>query len=140
MEGGHLRLVEKEIQHLDMLNSKEINGQNCTYNVIYKQAPKKSKLFFYCQNPARPRILSTSPSKLEILFLVATAVTLSISFLAPIGDTCKSHVNVHGHSDKILYNVTNRGHNSTLCPGTPEPSPKSMTNKLQKINVGSHMI
>jgi len=25
-----------------------------------------------------------------------------------------------------------RGHNSTLCPGTPEPSPKSMTNKFQK--------
>jgi len=47
MEGGHLRLVEKGIQHLDMLNSKEMNGQNCTYNVIYKQAPppKKSKLF-----------------------------------------------------------------------------------------------
>jgi hypothetical protein len=31
-------------------------------------------------------------------------------------------------------------YNSTLCPGTPEPSPKSMTNKFQKINVGSHMI
>jgi hypothetical protein len=47
MEGGHLRLVvEKKIQHWDMLNSKEMNGQNCTYNVIYKQAPKiKSKLF-----------------------------------------------------------------------------------------------
>jgi hypothetical protein len=46
MEGGHLRLVEKEIQHLDMLNSKEMNGQNCTYNVIYKQAQKKkSKLY-----------------------------------------------------------------------------------------------
>jgi hypothetical protein len=43
MEGGHLRLVEKEIQHLDMLNSKEMNGQNCTYNVIYKQAQKKSQ-------------------------------------------------------------------------------------------------
>jgi len=43
MEGGHLRFVEKEIQHLDMLNSKEMNGQNCTYNVIYKQAQKKTK-------------------------------------------------------------------------------------------------
>jgi hypothetical protein len=44
MEGGHLRLVvEKEIQHLDMLNSKEMNGQICTYNVIYKQAFKKKK-------------------------------------------------------------------------------------------------
>jgi hypothetical protein len=31
-------------------------------------------------------------------FLVATAV---IAFLPPIGDTCKSHVNVHGHCDKI---------------------------------------
>ncbi len=46
MEGGHLRLVEKEIQHLDMLNSKEMNGQNCTYNVIYKQAPKKKQAIF----------------------------------------------------------------------------------------------
>jgi len=47
MEGGHLRLVvEKEIQHLDMLNSKQMNGQNCTYNVIYKISSKKeSKLF-----------------------------------------------------------------------------------------------
>jgi hypothetical protein len=43
MEGGHLQLVEKEIQHLDKLNSKEMNGQNCTYNVIYKQAPQKKK-------------------------------------------------------------------------------------------------
>jgi hypothetical protein len=43
MVGGHLRLVKKEIQHLDMLNSKEMNGQNCTYNVIYKQAPPKKK-------------------------------------------------------------------------------------------------
>jgi hypothetical protein len=105
MEGGHLRLVEKEIQHLDMLNSNEMNGQNYTYNVIYKQAPQKKQAIFYCQNPAPPRILPTSPSKLEILFLVATAITLSISFLAPIGDTCKSHVNVHGHSDKMYINL-----------------------------------
>jgi hypothetical protein len=49
MEGGHLRLlVEKEIQHLDMLNSKSMNGQNCTYNVIYKQAPKSKASYFYC--------------------------------------------------------------------------------------------
>ncbi len=48
MEGGHLRLVEKEIQHLDMLNSKEMNGQNCTYNVSYKQAQKKEASYFYC--------------------------------------------------------------------------------------------
>jgi hypothetical protein len=105
MEGGHLRLVEKEIQHLDMLNSNEMNGQNCTYNVIYKQAPKKKQAIFHCQNPAPPRILPTSPSKLEILFLVATAVTLSIAFLAPIGETCKSHVNVHGHSDKMYHQL-----------------------------------
>ncbi len=38
-------------------------------------------------------------------FLVATAVTLSIAFLPPIGDTCKSHVNVHGHSDKIYHQL-----------------------------------
>jgi hypothetical protein len=37
--------------------------------------------------------------------LVATAVTLSIAFLPPIGDTCKSHVNVHGHSDKIYHQL-----------------------------------
>jgi len=49
MEGGHLQLVEKEIQHLDKLNSKEMNGQNCTYNVIYKQAPQQKKAsYFYC--------------------------------------------------------------------------------------------
>jgi hypothetical protein len=40
MEGGHLRLVEKEIQHLDMLNSKEINGQNWT------NKPKKKASYF----------------------------------------------------------------------------------------------
>ncbi len=39
------------------------------------------------------------------LFLVATAVTLSIAFLPPIGDTCKSHVNVHGHWDKIYHQL-----------------------------------
>ncbi len=48
MEGGHLRLVEKEIQHVHMLNSKEMNGQNCTYNVIYKQAPQKKASYYYC--------------------------------------------------------------------------------------------
>jgi hypothetical protein len=36
---------------------------------------------------------------------VATAVTLNITFLPPIGDTCKSHVNVHGHYDKIYYQL-----------------------------------
>jgi len=111
MEGGHLRFVEKEIQHLDMLNSKEMNDQNCTYNVIYKQAQKKRKAsYIYCSRaccwgPAPPRILPTSPSKLEIFFLVATTVTLSIAFLPPIGDTCKSHVNVHGYCDKIYHQL-----------------------------------
>jgi hypothetical protein len=38
-------------------------------------------------------------------FLVATTVTLSIAFLPPIGDTCKSHVNVHGHCDKIYHQL-----------------------------------
>ncbi len=71
MEGGHLRLVEKEIQRLDMLHSKEMNGQNCTYNVIYKQNPPPKVSYFYCSRaccsgPAPPRILPTSPSKLEI--------------------------------------------------------------------------
>jgi hypothetical protein len=39
------------------------------------------------------------------IFLVATTVTLSIAFLPPIGDTCKSHVNVHGRSDKIYHQL-----------------------------------
>jgi hypothetical protein len=39
-------------------------------------------------------------------FLMATAVTLSIAFLPPIGDACKSHVNVvHGHSDKMYHQL-----------------------------------
>ncbi len=43
----------------------------CTYNVIYKQAPKKKPSYFYCSRawcwgPAPPRILPTSRSKLEI--------------------------------------------------------------------------
>jgi hypothetical protein len=110
MEGGHLRLVEKKIQHLDMLNSKEMNDQIWTYNVIYKQGFKKKASYFYCSRascwgPAPPRILPTSPSKQEIFFLVATTVTLSIAFLPPIGDTCKSHVNVHGHCDKLYHQL-----------------------------------
>jgi hypothetical protein len=36
---------------------------------------------------------------------VATTVTLSIAFLPPIGDMCKSHVNVHGHCDKIYHQL-----------------------------------
>jgi hypothetical protein len=36
---------------------------------------------------------------------VATAVTLSIAFLPPIGDICKNHVNVPGHSDKIYHQL-----------------------------------
>jgi len=38
-------------------------------------------------------------------FLVATAVALSIAFLPPIGDACKSHVNVHGHSEKMFHQL-----------------------------------
>jgi hypothetical protein len=46
MEGGHLRLVEKEIQHLDMLNSKEMNGQNLHIQCHLQTCPKKkAKLF-----------------------------------------------------------------------------------------------
>jgi hypothetical protein len=72
---------------------------------------KKKASYFYCSRaccwgPVPPRILlPTSPSELEIFFLVATAVTLSIAFLLPIGDTCKSHVNVHGHCDKIYHQL-----------------------------------
>jgi len=29
-----------------MLNSKEMNGQNCTYKVIYKQTQKKKQAIF----------------------------------------------------------------------------------------------
>ncbi len=43
MEGGHLMLVEKEIQHLDLQYMVKI----CTYNVINKQAQKKAS-YFYC--------------------------------------------------------------------------------------------
>jgi len=92
-----------------MLNSKEMNGQNCTYNVIYKQTQKKSSHFYCsracCWGPAPPWILPTSPSKLAIFFSVATPVTLSIAFLQPIGDTCKSHVNVNSHCDKIYHQL-----------------------------------
>ncbi len=71
---------------------------------------KKEASYFYCSRaccwgPAPPKILPTSPSKLEIFFLLATTVTLSKAFLPPIGDTCKSHVNVHGHCDKIYHQL-----------------------------------
>jgi hypothetical protein len=71
---------------------------------------KKKASYFYCSRaccwgPAPPKILPTSPSKLEIFFLLATTVTLSKAFLPPIGDTCKSHVNVHGHCDKIYHQL-----------------------------------
>ncbi len=36
---------------------------------------------------------------------MATAFTLNIAFLPPIGDTCKSHVHVHGHCDKIYHQL-----------------------------------
>jgi len=77
MEGGHLRLVEKEIQHLDMLNSKEINGQNFTYNVIYVCPKKKSKLFFTVRIQRLPESCQLHLQIWRSIFLVATAVTLS---------------------------------------------------------------
>ncbi len=81
------------------------------HTMSFRNETKKNASYFYCSRaccwgPAPPRILlPTSPSKLEIFFLVATAVTLSIAFLPPIGDTCKSHVNVHGHCDKIYHQL-----------------------------------
>jgi hypothetical protein len=49
----------------------------CTYNVIYKHAPKKKPSYFYCSRaccwgPAPPRILPTSPSKTGDLFKIYT--------------------------------------------------------------------
>jgi hypothetical protein len=82
------------------------------HTMSFTNKPPKKKRASYihcsracCWGPAPPRILPTSPSKLEIFFLVATTVTLSIPFLPPIGDTCKSHVNVHGHWHKIYHQL-----------------------------------
>jgi len=89
----------------------QMNCQNLHIQCHLQTRPKKKASYFYCSRaccwgPAPPRILlPTSPSKLEIFFLVAIAVTLSIAFLPPIGDTCKSHVNVHGHCDKIYHQL-----------------------------------
>ncbi len=65
----------------------EMNGQNCTYNVIYKQAPPKKASYFYCSRaccwgPAPPRILPTSPSKLEINFFSGYNSHIKYSFSA----------------------------------------------------------
>jgi hypothetical protein len=46
MEGGHLRLVEKKIQHLDMLNLKEMNGQNLHIQCHLQTSPKKKQAIF----------------------------------------------------------------------------------------------
>jgi hypothetical protein len=93
-----------------MLNSKEMNGQNCTYNVIYKQAQKKSQAIFtvlgHVEAQRLPESCVLHLQNWRSIFLVPTAVTLSIAFLAPIGGTCKSHVNnVHGHNDKMYHQL-----------------------------------
>jgi hypothetical protein len=84
--------VAKEIQYLD---------SKFAHTMSFTNKPQKKKQAIFTvlghvveAQPAPPRILvPTSPSKLEIFFLVATGVTLNIAFLPPIGDTCKSHVN-----------------------------------------------
>jgi hypothetical protein len=42
MEGGYMRLVEKEIQYLD-LRWVVMSGQSCTYNGYLHTSEKKSK-------------------------------------------------------------------------------------------------
>jgi hypothetical protein len=77
----------------------------------FTNKPKKKASYFYCSRAFcwRPSA-SQNPANFTFktgdqIFLVATAVTLSIAFLPPIGDTCKSHVNVHGHCDKIYHRL-----------------------------------
>ncbi len=68
---------------------------------------KKSKLFLLFQGMLlRPSSSQNPPANFTFkTSSVATAVTLSIVFLPPIGDTCKSHVKVHGHSDKMYHQL-----------------------------------
>jgi hypothetical protein len=65
MEGGHLRLVEKEIQHLDLKWMVKIG----TYIVTYKQAQKQSKLFLLFQGMLLWPNTSQNPAKIGDLFL-----------------------------------------------------------------------
>ncbi len=76
------------------------------HTMSFTNKPKKtSKLFFTVRIQRLPESCQLHLQNWRSNFLVATAVTLSIAFLAPIGDTCKSHVNVHGHSDKLYHQL-----------------------------------
>jgi hypothetical protein len=87
-----------------------MNGQNLHIQCHLQTSPKKSKLFLLFQGMLLRPSASQNPVDFTFktgdqFFLVATAVTLSIAFLLPIGDTCKSHVNVYGHCDKIYHQL-----------------------------------
>ncbi len=81
-----------------------------TMSFTNKPPPKKKQAIFtvlghVVEAQRLPESCQLHLQNWRSIFLVATAVTLSIAFLPPIGDTCKSHVNVHGHSDKIYHQL-----------------------------------
>ncbi len=88
-----------------------MNGQNLHIQCHLQTRPKKMQaIFTVLGHVVEAQRLPESSCQLHLqnwrsFFLVATAVTLNIAFLAPIGYACKSHVNVHSHCDKIYHQL-----------------------------------
>jgi hypothetical protein len=75
-----------------------MNGQNWHIHCHLQTSPKtKQAIFTVPRHVVVAQHLPESCQNWRSFSLVVTAITLSIVFLPPISDTCKSHVNVHGH-------------------------------------------
>jgi hypothetical protein len=126
MVGGHLRLVKKEIQHLDLKWMVKIAH---TMSFTNKPPPKKASYFYCsracCWGPAPPRILPTSPSKLEINFFSGYSSHIKYSFSATnwryMQKSCEctwpqwqNLSSTYGHTSKISKEISGHRGSSQL--------------------------
>jgi hypothetical protein len=110
MEGGHLRLVEKKNSTFAHVEFKGNEWSKLHIQCHLQTSPKKKQAIFtvlghVVEAQRLPESCQLHLRNWRSIFLVATAVALSIAFLPPIGDACKSHVNVDGHSDKMYHQL-----------------------------------
>jgi hypothetical protein len=120
----------------------QMNGQNRTYNIIYKQAQKIASYFYCsracCWGPAPPRILPTSPSKLEISLFCGYSSHIKYRFSATnwrymqkscecIWPLWQNLSSIYGHTSKISKEISgHRGSSQLKARFTYESSPKTL--------------
>ncbi len=70
-----------------------------SHSISFTNKPQKKASYFLLSES------SASQNPANFTFKTGDPFFSGYTFLAPIGHTCKSHVNVHGHSDKMYHQL-----------------------------------